>query len=99
MGESNPVGLAAWLDPSLADLSQEALLKKSTALHDPLLNAPVLHLDLLLTIGAHRVMHVEYETSPRPGLAERMYDYRARLRREYPGRRLTQHVIVLGEGT
>ncbi len=97
-GESNLAGVAAWLDPSLPVLPQDAFVKRTTALNDPLLDAPVLHLDLIIAIGAERVMHVEYETRPRRGLADRMYDYRARLKREHPGRRLTQHVIVLGDG-
>jgi hypothetical protein len=44
-------------------------------------------------------MHVEYETSPNSDLVRRMYEYRGRIMREYPGFRLTQYVIVLGTGT
>ena len=96
--ESSLAEVAAWLDPSVARLPVESFTKQSTALTAPFSNAPLLHADLVIAVGTDRLMHVEYETSPGPELVWRMYDYRGRIMREYPDRRLTQHVIVLGNG-
>ena len=96
--ESSPARLATWLDPSVAGLPTEAFVLHSTALHDQTLRDPVIRPDLAIGISRERVMHVEYETAPRADLVDRMYDYRGRLRRDHPGRRITQHVIVLRDG-
>jgi hypothetical protein len=85
--------LAVWLDPSMAGLPREAFQKQPAQFA-----APVVTADLLLTAGVGRLMHVEYETRPDDDLVRRMYDYRGRMMREFPGYRLTQHVLVLGSG-
>jgi hypothetical protein len=96
--ESNVAGVAAWLDPSVSGLPGQAFVIQPSALNEPFLNAPLIHPDLVIGVSSDRLMHVEYETSPGPGMVGRMYDYRGRLARRYPGRRLTQHVIVLADG-
>jgi hypothetical protein len=96
--ESSPARLAAWLDPSLAGLPPRAFVLHSTALNDRELQSRVIRPDLAIGVGPDRVMHVEYETSPRPALGDRMYKYRGRLMENHPGLRITQHVIVLREG-
>ena len=97
--ESNLAGVASWLDPSLSGLPAEAFVKRPTALRgSEVFNGPLMHADLVVSVGSERLMHVEYETSPQPDFAQRMLEYRTRIMGEYPGVRLTQHVIVLGDG-
>lgn len=96
--ESSPARLAAWLDPSVAEFPPEAFVLHSTALNDRELQSRVIRPDLAIGVGPDRVMHIEYETSPRPGLGDRMYRYRGRLMESHPGLRITQHVIVLRDG-
>jgi hypothetical protein len=85
--------MVRWLDPSVAELPEKAFQKKPTQFAVPLVTA-----DLLVTAGPNRLMHVEYESGPDKDLVRRMYDYRGRMMREYPGYRLTQYVLVLGNG-
>lgn len=96
--ESNPAGVAGWLDPSVSGVPAEDFVMHPTALIESSLSVPLMHADLMIGVGSQRLMHVEYETSPGSDLVPRMYDYRGRIMRRYPGRRLTQHVIVLGDG-
>jgi predicted transposase YdaD len=91
--ESNLAGVAGWLDPALSRLPKEAFVKLSTSFAVPVVSA-----DLLIAAGPDRLMHVEYETSPDEDLVRRMYEYRGRIMRAYPRMRLTQYVIVLGNG-
>jgi hypothetical protein len=92
--ESSLPEVAAWLDPALTGVPASMFQKKPTAFA-----APVVQADLLVQVGPQKLMHVEYESSPDKDLVRRMYDYRGRIMREYPGFRLTQYVIVLGTGT
>ena len=85
--------VAGWLDPTVADLAPSAFQKQAATFAVPAITA-----DLLTTAGKNRLMHIEYETSPRRGLIARMFNYRARIMMLYPRTRLTQHVIVLGNG-
>ena len=85
--------MAKWLDPSVAALPRSAFRKLPTVFAAPLVTA-----DLLVAAGHRRLLHVEYESRPRDDLVRRMYDYRGRMMREFPGYRLTQHIVVLGTG-
>src|SRR4051794_33583425 len=85
--------LAGWLDPAGAKLPSTGFAKLPTSFTAPLVTA-----DLLLSAGESRLMHVEYESSPKPDLVQRMYEYRGRIMREYPKRRLTQHLLILATG-
>jgi len=55
--------------------------------------------DLLLQVGPDRLVHVEYMRTATRDLVARMLIYRGLIMRRYPRARLTQHVIVLGDGT
>jgi hypothetical protein len=61
--ESNPAGVAGWLDPSVSALSTKAFMIHSTALTDSSLSDSLMHADLMIGVGSQRLMHVEYETS------------------------------------
>jgi hypothetical protein len=54
--------------------------------------------DLLLRVGAGRLVHVEYMRATASDLVPRMLIYRGLIMRAYPGESLSQHVIVLGDG-
>lgn len=85
--------VVGWLDPTVADLAPSAYTRQVATFALPTISA-----DLLTTAGKNRLVHIEYETSPRKSLITRMFNYRARIMTLYPRRRLTQHVIVLGNG-
>jgi hypothetical protein len=85
--------MAKWLDPSVSGLPRSAFRKLPTAFAAPLVTA-----DLLVVAGRRRLLHVEYESRPQDDLVRRMYEYRGRMMREFPGYRLTQHIVVLGAG-
>jgi hypothetical protein len=91
--ERNLPTVAVWLDPAVAGLPPTAFIQRPATFAVPSIVA-----DLLITAGKSRLMHVEYETSPRKGLVARMFNYRARIMSLYPKTRLTQHVIVLENG-
>jgi len=91
--ERNLPTVAGWLDPAVAELPPTAFIQRPATFAVPSMVA-----DLLITAGKSRLMHVEYETSPRKGLVARMFNYRARIMSLYPKTRLTQHVIVLENG-
>jgi hypothetical protein len=91
--ERNLPTVAGWLDPTVAGLPPKAYVQRPATFALPSIFA-----DLLTTAGKNRLLHVEYETSPRPGLIVRMFNYRARIMTLYPRARLSQHVIVLGSG-
>lgn len=92
-GQCNLADAAAWFNPAVAGLSPGDFVSQDTSL-----SAPVVHADLLFTAGASRLMHVEYETSPKEDLIRRMLEYRSRIMRQHPDSRLTQYVLVLGDG-
>jgi hypothetical protein len=96
--QSSPARLAAWLDPSVAGLPAGEFVLHSSELNDSELRKRVIRPDLVVGVGSQRIMHVEYETSPRANLAHRMLKYLDRLMDDHPGRRITQHVIVLRDG-
>jgi hypothetical protein len=91
--ERNLPPVAGWLDPTVAGLAPSAFVQRVATFAVPNVFA-----DLLTTAGKNRLMHIEYETSPRKSLVPRMFNYRARIMTLYPKTRLTQHVIVLGNG-
>lgn len=91
--EHNLPTLAGWLDPTVAGLAPTAYARQATAF-----TVPTIYADLLISAGKNRLMHVEYETSPRKDLATRMYNYRGRIMSLHPKAHLTQHVLVLGAG-
>jgi hypothetical protein len=57
--------------------------------------------DALVAIGTWLVVHIEFQSSAEPRFGLRMLDYRVRLYLlpEMKGKRLRQHVIMLGDGT
>ncbi len=85
--------MAGWLDPTVAGLAPSAYAQRVTEL-----TAPTMRADLLIAVGKNRLLHVEYETSPRKSLVTRMYNYRGRIMVLYPQAQLAQYVIVLGDG-
>lgn len=87
--ERNLPTVAGWLDPTVAGLAPSAFVQRVATFAVPNVFA-----DLLTTAGKNRLMHIEYETSPRKSLVPRMFNYRARIMTLYPKTRLTQHVIV-----
>src|SRR5450432_2994133 len=92
-GTLNMKQTVRWLDPAVPILRQKAYSNRETSFA-----APVLRADQLMSVGRRHLLHVEYETEPDAGLVQRMYDYRGRVMRRFPGRRITQHIIVLGGG-
>jgi hypothetical protein len=91
--EQNLATVVGWLDPSLSDLPPKAFRQRAATFAVPTVTA-----DLLSAAGQRRLLHVEYETSPRKSLVTRMFNYRARIMILHPNMLLTQHVIVLGNG-
>jgi hypothetical protein len=91
--EKNLPTVAGWLDPTVAGLPPTAFVQQPTAFAVPNIFA-----DLLITTGKNRLMHVEYETAPGKSLVSRMFNYRARIMTLHPEARLTQFVLVLGNG-
>jgi hypothetical protein len=85
--------VAGWLDPTVAGLAPAAYTEQPATFALPTVTA-----DLLIGAGRNRLMHVEYESCPRRTLVTRMFNYRARIMTLYPRARLTQFVIVLGDG-
>jgi hypothetical protein len=57
-----------------------------------------LEADLLISPEPGHLIHVEYARTGTPDLAARMLVYRGLIVREHPSQRLTQYVIVLGDG-
>jgi hypothetical protein len=55
--------------------------------------------DLLARIGPGRLMHVEYARRASTDLVARMLVYRGLLMQEHPKHHISQHIVVLGEGT
>jgi hypothetical protein len=91
--ERNLPTVAGWLDPAVAGLAPAAFAQRPTNF-----TLPTLFADLLISAGKNRLMHIEYETSPRRGLVARMFNYRARIMTLYPQARFSQYIIVLGNG-
>lgn len=60
--ERNLPTVAGWLDPTVAGLPTKAYVQRPATFALPSIFA-----DLLTTAGKNRLLHVEYETSPRPG--------------------------------
>lgn len=54
--------------------------------------------DLVAAVGDDLLCHVEYVRRPDRSLLPRLLVYRGLLMERHPGRRLTQHVVVLGGG-
>jgi hypothetical protein len=63
------------------------------------LPAATLHADLITQVGPHHLAHVEFVRSAKPDLANRMLEYRARIMKREPSQTVTQHIVVLAEGT
>ena len=63
------------------------------------LPAATLHADLIAQTAPGHLTHVEFVRTPGTGLASRMLEYRARIMALHPGHTLTQHVVVLAQGT
>ena len=63
------------------------------------LPAATQHADLITQIGPDRLVHVEFVRAPTPDLPLRMLEYRARIMRRETEAALTQHVVVLAQGT
>jgi predicted transposase YdaD len=91
--ENNLPTVASWLDPMVADLAPAAFEQRPTNF-----TLPTLFADLLVAAGKNRLLHIEYETSPRRDLVARMFNYRARIMTLYPQVHFTQYIIVLGNG-
>jgi hypothetical protein len=92
-GESNLAEVASWLQPGVAHRPEKDFVRLSTAFA-----VPVIHADLLAGVGDDLLLHVEYESRSSGEIVRRMYDYRGRIMREHPGKRLEQYVIVLARG-
>jgi hypothetical protein len=54
--------------------------------------------DLLVRIGPDRLLHVEYESHPKTGLALRMLEYRNLIMHRHPHDHLNQVVLLLLQG-
>jgi hypothetical protein len=91
--EPNLAVVAGWLDSSVVGLGAGAFTRQAASFA-----VPTIHADLLIMAGPSRLMHVEYETHPRKSLVSRMYNYRGRIMDLHPGTRLSQHIVVLGDG-
>lgn len=63
------------------------------------LPATTQHADLIVGLRSGRLAHVEFVRRPEPDLAYRMLEYRARILRLRPQTTLSQHIVVLAEGT
>jgi len=55
--------------------------------------------DLLVKVGPNRLMHVEYARRASDELVPRMLLYRGLIMQQFPKHHLSQHIVVLGEGT
>jgi hypothetical protein len=91
--QQNLATVIGWLDPAAAGLARSAYAPQAATFALPTITA-----DHLTLVGRNRLVHIEYETSPRKSLVPRLLNYRARIMTLYPKHRLTQHVIVLGDG-
>ena len=52
---------------------------------------------LILLQGNDEVLHIEFQTSPKPDLPMRLADYRLRIHRKFPEKTIYQVVIYLRE--
>jgi hypothetical protein len=84
------VAVCAWLgiatDPDAISVSEA-------------LPAATLHADLIAEVADGELAHVEFVRAPDAGMARRMLEYRARIMALHPRHGLTQHVVVLAQGT
>jgi hypothetical protein len=55
--------------------------------------------DLLVLVGPNRLMHVEYARRASDDLVGRMLLYRGPIMQQFPKHHVSQHIVVLGEGT
>ena len=63
------------------------------------LPAATLHADLIAETTPGHLAHVEFVRTPGNDMTRRMLDYRARIMTLHPHHTLTQHVVVLAQGT
>jgi predicted transposase YdaD len=63
------------------------------------LPAATQYVDLLVEVAPGYLVQVEFVRTPSTDMALRMLEYYARITRAYPGYALTQHVLVLAQGT
>ena len=63
------------------------------------LPAATLHADLIAQTAPGHLAHIEFVRAPGPTMPGRMLEYRARIMTRHPGHTLTQHVVVLAQGT
>lgn len=87
--ESDPVTWCEWLGVTL---------EQPPELLSPVFTAESMTADLLMKVGPERLLHAEYIREPRADIYVRMLSYRARIMRQYPGMRLVQYAILLGQG-
>jgi hypothetical protein len=57
-----------------------------------------LHADAVIRVGVNHVAHLEYERRPSTDLVARMLAYLLAIALRHPVGRVTQHVVLLGEG-
>jgi hypothetical protein len=90
-----PAALCRWMR---VDIEGEVSTIPLSELASPAVTRQV---DALVAIGEGVVVHIEFQSSGEARFAMRMLDYRLRLyrRAEVRGRRLVQHVVMLGDGT
>jgi hypothetical protein len=58
-----------------------------------------LSVDLLLRVGPKQIAHVEYTRKATGDMVARMMIYRGLIQRAYPKHHITQHILVLGDGS
>jgi len=63
------------------------------------LPAATLHADLIAETAPGHLTHVEFVRAPGNDMTRRMLDHRARIMTLHPHHTLTQHVVVLAQGT
>lgn len=94
-------------DTSMRGVMAGALLSACAALDVPIgpgtrtidgaFPTTTLATDLLLADGETHVVHIEYESRPRPVIIARMLIYRGMIMRDHPRCQVDQYVIVLGD--
>jgi predicted transposase/invertase (TIGR01784 family) len=87
LAESFPTDFAQWLLGEPITLTQ--LSPKELSLE------PIRADALILWQSAEVVLHIEFQTEPKPDIPFRMADYRLRVYRRYPEKRMYQVVIYL----
>ncbi|MEA5533544.1 Rpn family recombination-promoting nuclease/putative transposase [Crocosphaera sp. XPORK-15E] len=87
IAETFPDAIATWLLGSPIQLTQLSPTELS--------NEPIRADALILKQSDNLVLHAEFQTSPKDDIPFRMADYRLRVYRRFPGKKMVQVVIYL----